>query len=136
MTQYDMFNNQVSVTTIGTNNIWNSPLTTTSTATGTGNIGQNGQTLTTSGWVNTNWGTATNWTPPTTVGDLTVNGTLVLNGTDLTGLLKKIEERLAILHPNKELESRWEQLKALGEQYRALEKDILEKEYIWETLKT
>ena len=45
------------------------------------------------------------------------------------------EERLAILHPNEKLEDKWEELKKLGDMYRALEKDIQEKEKIWETLK-
>ncbi len=45
------------------------------------------------------------------------------------------EARLAILHPNEKLEEKWEELKKLGDAYRALEKDILEKEQIWNTLK-
>lgn len=42
---------------------------------------------------------------------------------------------MAILHPNEKLEEKWEELKKLGDMYRALEKDIIEKEKIWETLK-
>jgi hypothetical protein len=50
--------------------------------------------------------------------------------------MKRVEEkRLAILHPNEKLEEKWEELKALGERYRELEKDILEKEKIWEIIK-
>ena len=36
---------------------------------------------------------------------------------------------------NEKLEEKWEELKALGDKYRELEKDILEKEQIWNTLK-
>ena len=49
--------------------------------------------------------------------------------------IEKIEERLGILHPNPELEDRWEQLKTLRNQYMELEKDILEKEKILNILK-
>jgi len=54
---------------------------------------------------------------------------------ELKDTIQNIEKRLAILHPNKELENSWEELKALGERYRELEKDILEKEKIWDILK-
>jgi hypothetical protein len=68
-------------------------------------------------------------------GDANFNGDLKIKGKSLIESIENIEKRLAILHPNSELESRWEKLKELGEQYRQLEKDILEKESIWETLK-
>jgi hypothetical protein len=42
---------------------------------------------------------------------------------------------LGILRPNEELESRWDQLKELRKQYVALEKDLIEKEKMWELLK-
>lgn len=68
-------------------------------------------------------------------GDAEISGELKIGGLNLTERLDKIEERLAILHPNSELEQRWEQLKSLGEQYRELEKELLEREYIFEQLK-
>lgn len=49
--------------------------------------------------------------------------------------IEKIEERLAILHPNQALEDRWEQLKDLRQQYIDLEKELLEKEKMWKILK-
>ena len=49
--------------------------------------------------------------------------------------IDKIEERLGILHPNPELEDRWEELKNLRKQYQELEKDLLEKEKMWTILK-
>jgi hypothetical protein len=49
--------------------------------------------------------------------------------------LTAIEERLGILRPNNDLEGKWDKLKALGEEYRRMEKEILEGEKIWATLK-
>lgn len=68
-------------------------------------------------------------------GDAEFEGDIKLKGKSLSETLEKIEGRLAILHPNERLEAKWEELKKLGDAYRALEKDILEKEKIWETLK-
>jgi len=63
------------------------------------------------------------------------NGDVVIDNHSVLELLKKIEERLALLTPNPELESDWEELKNLGNQYRELEKKILEKEKTWQLLK-
>ena len=60
---------------------------------------------------------------------------IVVGGKSLTQAIEKIEERLAILTPNTELESRWEQLKELRNQYIELERDLLEKEKIMKILK-
>lgn len=58
-----------------------------------------------------------------------------INGESLLDMLKNIEQRLNILKPNESLESEWEELRALGEQYRALEKHIQEKQATWDRLK-
>ena len=58
-----------------------------------------------------------------------------VNGASLMTMLKNIEQRLNILKPNEKLESEWEELKALGEQYRALEQHILDKQATWDRLK-
>lgn len=68
-------------------------------------------------------------------GDAEFEGDIKLKGKSLSETLDKIEQRLAILHPNEKLEEKWLELKKLGDMYRALEKDIIEKENIWETLK-
>lgn len=60
---------------------------------------------------------------------------ITVQGVKLNERLDAIEERLAILRPNNDLENKWQELKELGEKYRQLEKEILEKERIWETLK-
>lgn len=59
-----------------------------------------------------------------------------INGKSLSAWMTKIEERLNILTPNAELEAEWDELRALGEQYRALEKHIQEKTKVWEKLKS
>jgi len=68
-------------------------------------------------------------------GNVVVTGELTVGGKNIGKLLDTIEQRLAILHPNVELEDRWEELKELADRYRELEKNILEKERIWSTLK-
>jgi hypothetical protein len=60
---------------------------------------------------------------------------IMIGGRKLGEVIAQIEDRLAILHPNEELESKWESLKELRRQYEALEKDILEKEKIMKILK-
>ena len=58
-----------------------------------------------------------------------------IGGKSLCEAIEKIEERLGILKPNSELESRWDQLRELRKQYIELEKDLLEKEKIMKILK-
>jgi hypothetical protein len=58
-----------------------------------------------------------------------------INGESLVDMLRNIEQRLNILKPNEKLESEWEELRVLGEQYRALEKHILAKQATWDKLK-
>lgn len=59
---------------------------------------------------------------------------LVINGVSLSATLQGIQERLNILTVDPELEAKWDQLRALGEQYRKLESEILQKQHMWETL--
>lgn len=63
------------------------------------------------------------------------DGDLKIGDRSLKDFMDRVEDRLAILHPNEALEDKWEQLKDLRRQYEALEKDILEKEKIMEILK-
>jgi hypothetical protein len=60
---------------------------------------------------------------------------LKIGDRSLKDFMDRVEDRLAILHPNEALEEKWEQLKDLRRQYEALEKDILEKEKIMKILK-
>jgi len=95
----------------------------------------------TSGQFLTSGSNGTSWNTGTTV-HIDADGLTMKKGADikiggksLTEAIEKIEERLGILHPNSELEERWEQLKELRKQYIELEKDLLEKEKIMKILK-
>lgn len=68
-------------------------------------------------------------------GDAEFDGEIKIKGVSLDERLTAIEERLGILRPNNDLEGKWEKLKKLGEEYRNLEKEILEGENIWNMLK-
>jgi len=58
-----------------------------------------------------------------------------INGKSMIDMLKNIEQRLNILRPNPKLESEWEELRALGDQYRKLEQYIKDKQATWDRLK-
>lgn len=68
-------------------------------------------------------------------GSATINGTLTVAGINIADSLQRIEEKLAILRPNKELEEKWDNLRGLRNAYMELEKEILEKEKMWSILK-
>lgn len=71
-------------------------------------------------------------------GRLTLNGDradVEINGKSLLKTLQALEERLNILVPNPELEAEWEELKVLGDQYRALEAKLKEQGEMWAKLK-
>jgi hypothetical protein len=92
-------------------------------------------------------GTNSVWTSPNTVsigpvnnqlhvrGDADFEGDVKIKGKSIVNLINNIEQRLAILHPNEKLEEKWEDLKKLGDMYRQLEQEILEKEKMWAILK-
>lgn len=60
---------------------------------------------------------------------------ITIAGKKLSETISKLEERLAILHPNPVMESKWDELKSLGDRYRELEKELYEKEKMWKILK-
>ena len=67
-------------------------------------------------------------------GNAEFEGEVTIKGKSLTATLDKIEERLAILHPNIELEDRWDELKELSKRYKELEQELIEKERVWAIL--
>ena len=67
--------------------------------------------------------------------DMHKNADITVGGKSMQEFMKRVEERLAILEPNKTLEAEWAELKELGEQYRAMEQDLLEKARSWSILK-
>lgn len=68
-------------------------------------------------------------------GNADITGELTVQGVKLSDRLDKIEERLGILRPNEELEAKWENLRGLRKAYMDLEKEIIEKQNIWNILK-
>ena len=60
---------------------------------------------------------------------------IFIDGQGLSERLGKIEKRLDILVVNPALEQKYEQLKKLGEEYRQLEKELLEKDKVLDILK-
>ena len=82
-------------------------------------------------------GTTTNWAP--TNGKINLDGKdadIEINGRSLMQILDGLEQRLGLLKCREDLESNWSELKALGDQYRAMVKDIEEKTKMWNTLKS
>jgi len=84
--------------------------------------------------LNSNWDTSYN--NCITIGGQTIteNKLKVLDG--LQDWQEEVNKKLAILQPNPKLEDRWEELKSLREQYIALEKDLLDKEKVWDIIKS
>jgi hypothetical protein len=68
-------------------------------------------------------------------GDADISGELTVQGVNLSERLDRIEERLAILRPNEEMETKWDKLRGLRQAYMELEAEIKEKEEIWKILK-
>jgi hypothetical protein len=103
-------------------------------------LGSSGQVYTTNG-TNTGWANITLADPDlqgstlSVKGDADFEGDVTIKGKSLTDMLDKIEERLAILHPNPKLEDKWDELKELGKRYKELEAEIIEKEKVWAILK-
>ena len=60
---------------------------------------------------------------------------IIFGGKSLKKTLEAIESRLAILDPNVKFEAEWDELKQLGDEYRALEQVLKEKMATWDILK-
>jgi hypothetical protein len=68
-------------------------------------------------------------------GNAEFEGDVKIGGKNIADSLERIEERLAILRPNEELEEKWENLRGLRKAYMDLEAEIIEKEKVWGILK-
>jgi hypothetical protein len=64
------------------------------------------------------------------------NADIEIKGRSLMQILDGLEQRLGLLKCREDLESDWSELKALGDQYRAMVKDIEQKTRMWNTLKS
>ena len=60
---------------------------------------------------------------------------VIMNGASLKDFMKMVNERLAWLVPNPELEKEFEELKELSDAYRKLEAECKEKMKVWNILK-
>ena len=110
------------------------------TSSGLAGSGMAGQIYTTTGTGGLNWATIsadTNLNGHTldVKGNANFEGDVKIKGKSINDSLERIEERLAILRPNEELESKWDNLRALRKAYLDLEAEIIEKEKIWKILK-
>jgi hypothetical protein len=102
----------------------------------TGASGSNGYTYTTNGTSSPWIATGTNASNTLSVkGDAEFDGEVTVKGRSLSEFMESGEQRLNILRPNPDLEAEWDQLRALGEQYRELEQQLTEKSQMWATLK-
>ena len=117
------------------------PEDTDSVTLGYSGYGSNGLTvggISSIGYPTASWASASSTVTNSISGQLTVageNADIKVGERSLIDFMDKVEGRLGILRPNEELESRWEQLKELRRQYVELEKDLIEKEKMWELLK-
>ena len=69
-------------------------------------------------------------------GDAAFDGDITVKGRSITQTLEKIEERLAILPPpNADLERDWSELAKLRQQYVELERELLEKQRVFDILR-
>lgn len=68
-------------------------------------------------------------------GDAVFNGNITWQGRDMREWFEAVESRLSILQPNPKLEENFDRLKELGDQYRALEKELLEQQRTFNILK-
>lgn len=57
-----------------------------------------------------------------------------INGISLKHTLEDIQQRMAILQPNPELEKEFKELREIRQKYMQLERNLLEKKEMWDTL--
>jgi hypothetical protein len=103
----------------------------------------------TSPWSGSNvtWASPSTWTSGSATiatnltvkpsGSISVKGEdadIDINGKSMKAWMEKVEERLNLLCVNPELESDWEELREIGNQYRALEQRIKSKMTTWKKL--
>ena len=121
---------------------WSTTGTTTSVIGGSGSTynpfnpggGYTYTTNTTSPWI----GTTANTVTVGQSGTIEIKGEeadIKINDKSMVTWMEKVEERLNILTPNPELEKDWDDLRRLGNRYRALERKCKEKAQMWAALK-
>jgi hypothetical protein len=68
-------------------------------------------------------------------GDATFDGDITWQGRNMREWFESVEARLALLHPNPELEKDWAELAELRMRYIDLERQMLEKQQVFDILK-
>ena len=68
-------------------------------------------------------------------GNADFEGNITWQGRDMREWFESIEARLAILKPNLDLEEKWSELAELRQQYVELERQLLEKQQVFDILK-
>jgi hypothetical protein len=87
----------------------------------------------------TTWTLSDSWQNSPPSGKITLDGDnadIEINGRSVMQILDGLEQRLGLLKCREDLEADWSELKALGDQYRAMVKSIEEKTLMWNTLKS
>ena len=87
----------------------------------------------------TTWTLSDSWQNSPPSGKITLDGDnadIEINGRSVMQILDGLEQRLGMLRCREDLEADWSELKALGDQYRAMVKSIEEKTQMWTTLKS
>ena len=68
-------------------------------------------------------------------GDIAIQGDVSVQGQSLKSWMQQVEQRLAIMRPNPDLEAEFTELRELGDQYRKLETELQDKMQAWQVLK-
>ncbi len=68
-------------------------------------------------------------------GDAVFEGNITWQDRDMREWFESVESRLAILHPNPELEAEWSELAELRIKYVELERELLAKQQVFDILK-
>jgi hypothetical protein len=86
----------------------------------------------------TSWSTTASTMSPSSIqvkGDAEFLGNIKIKGRNLTDWLETVDSRLGLLHIDAELETEFDELKALGDAYREAERRFNEQKRVYEILK-
>jgi hypothetical protein len=86
----------------------------------------------------TSWSTTASTMSPSSIqvkGDAEFLGNIKIKGRNLTDWLETVDSRLGLLHIDSELESEFDELRALGDAYREAERRFTEQKQVYDILK-
>ena len=83
---------------------------------------------------NVSYSTASVWSTGSSKVKIT-DSDIEIEGLSLKRTLQAVNQRLAIMIPNPSLEREFEELRAIGDEYRRLERELQEQLKMWNTLK-